>query len=125
TSHHLDNPEKLAQLAKINQYHVSLFAYMVDRLAATEDGDGSLLDHTTYMLGSGLGNPNVHDHRNLPIVVASGAGSRIAGGRHVEYAELTPMANLHLTLLDDVGVHLDDFADSTGRVGEIVEPLSL
>ena len=125
TSHHLDNPEKLAQLAKINQYHVSLFAYMVDQLAATEDGDGSLLDHTTYMLGSGLGNPNVHDHRNLPIVVASGAGSRIAGGRHVKYDELTPMANLHLTLLDDVGVHLDDFADSTGRVGEIVEPLSL
>ena len=74
---------------------------------------------------SGLGNPNVHDHRNLPIVVASGAGSRIAGGRHVEYDELTPMANLHLTLLDDVGVHLDDFADSTGRTGEIVEPLSL
>ena len=125
TSHHLDNPEKLAQLAKINQYHVSLFAYMVDQLKATEDGDGSLLDHTTYMLGSGLGNPNVHDHRNLPIVVASGAGSRIAGGRHVKYDELTPMANLHLTLLDDVGVHLDDFADSTGRTGEIVEPLSL
>ena len=125
TSHHLDNPEKLAQLAKINQYHVSLFAYLVDRLKRTEDGDGTLLDHTTCLLGSGLGNPNVHDHRNLPIVVASGAGSRIAGGRHVRYDELTPMANLHLTLLDDVGVRLDDFADSTGRTGEIVEPLSL
>jgi hypothetical protein len=125
TSHHTDNPEKLAKLAKINQYHVSLFAYMVDQLAKTEDGDGTLLDHTTYLLGSGLGNPNVHDHRNLPIVIASGAGSSIAGGRHIKYDEMTPMANLHLTLLDDVGVHLDDFADSTGRVGDVTEPLTL
>ena len=125
TSHHLNNPEKLAQLAKINQYHVSLFAYLVDQLQQTEDGDGTLLDHTTYLLGSGLGNPNVHDHRNLPIVIVSGAGSSIAGGRHVKYDELTPMANMHLTLLDDVGVHLDDFADSTGRVGEVTEPLTL
>ncbi|MEO2196054.1 MAG: DUF1552 domain-containing protein [bacterium] len=124
-SHHLDNPEKLAQLAKINQYHVSLFGYLVEQLKATADGDGTLLDHTTYLLGSGLGNPNVHDHRNLPIVVASGAGSSIAGGRHIKYDELTPMANLHLTLLDDVGVHLDDFADSTGRIGEATEPLTL
>ena len=125
TSHHVNDPEKLAKLAKINQYHVSLFAYLVDKLKSTEDGDGTLLDHTTYLLGSGLGNPNVHDHRNLPVVVASGAGSRIAGGRHIQYDELTPFANLHLTLLDDVGVHLDDFADSTGRAGEVVEPLTL
>ena len=125
TSHHLDNPEKLAQLAKINQYHVSLFGYMVEQLKSTEDGDGSLLDHTTYLLGSGLGNPNVHDHRNLPIVIASGAGSRIAGGRHVKYEALTPLANLHLTLLDEVGVHLDDFADSTGRAGVVTEPLTV
>ena len=124
-SHHLDNPEKLAQLAKINQYHVSLFGYLVEQLKQTPDGDGTLLDHTTYLLGSGLGNPNVHDHRNLPIVIASGAGSSIAGGRHIKYDELTPLANLHLTLLDDVGVHLDDFADSTGRVGEATEPLAL
>ena len=120
-SHHTNDPQQLAKLAKINQYHVSLFSYMVDKLKATEDGDGTLLDHTTYLLGSGLGNPNVHDHRNLPIVVASGAGSKIPGGRHIKYDELTPMANLHLTLLDDVGVHLDDFADSTGRVGEATE----
>ncbi len=124
-SHHTNNPEQLAKLAKINQYHVSLFAYMVDKLNTTEDGDGTLLDHTTYLLGSGLGNPNLHDHRNLPLVVASGAGSQIPGGRHVKYDELTPMANLHLTLLDDVGVHLDDFADSTGRIGEATEALSL
>ena len=125
TSHHVDDPEKLAKLAKINQYHVSLFAYLVDQLKKTEDGDGTLLDHTTYLLGSGLGNPNVHDHRNLPIIVARGAGSSIAGGRHVKFDELTPLANLHLTLLDEVGVHLDDFADSTGRAGEVSEPLTL
>ena len=125
TSHHVDDPEKLAKLAKINQYHVSLFGYLVEKLKTTEDGDGTLLDHTTYLLGSGLGNPNVHDHRNLPIVVAGGAGSKIRGGRHVRYDELTPLANLHLTLLDDVGVRLDEFADSTGRLGEVIEPLSL
>ena len=124
-SHHVDDPEKLAMLAKINQYHVSLFAYMVDQLGKTKDGDGTLLDHTTYLLGSGLGNPNVHNHRNLPIVVASGAGSSIPGGRHVKYAELTPLANLHLTLLDDVGAHIDQFADSTGRTGKVIEPLTL
>ena len=124
-SHHVDDPEKLAMLAKINQYHVSLFAYMVDQLGKTKDGDGTLLDHTTYLLGSGLGNPNVHNHRNLPIVVASGAGSSIPGGRHVKYAELTPLANLHLTLLDDVGAHIDQFADSTGRAGKVIEPLTL
>ena len=125
TSHHTDDPEKLAKLAKINQYHVSLFAYLVDQLQQTEDGDGTLLDHTTYLLGSGLGNPNVHDHRNLPIIVASGAGSSIGGGRHVKYDESTPLANLHLTLLDDVGMRLDDFADSSGRAGEVTEPLTL
>ncbi len=124
-SHHVDDPAKLAMLAKINQYHVSLFAYLIDKLDKTEDGDGTLLDHTTYLLGSGLGNPNVHNHQNLPIVVASGAGSRIPGGRHVKYDELTPLANLHLTLLDDAGAHLDAFADSTDRAGKVIEPLTL
>ena len=126
TSHHINDPVKLAKLAKINQYHVSLFAYLVGQLKKAEDGDGTLLDHTTYLLGSGLGNPNVHDHRNLPIVVVRGSGSgTIPGGRHVKYNELTPLANLHLTLLDDVGVHLDNFADSTGRSGEVIEPVTL
>ncbi len=124
-SHHVDDPEKLAKLAKINQYHVSLFAYMIEQLKKTEDGEGSLLDSTTYMIGSGLGNPNVHNHRNLPVIVASGAGSSIVGGQHVKYDELKPLANLHLTLLDDVGARIDQFADSTGRAGEVIEPLTL
>ena len=124
-SHHVNDPEKLAKLAKINAYHVSLFAYMLDRLESTEDGDGSLLDHSTFLLGSGMGNPDVHDHRNLPIVVARGGGDKPWGGRHVAYEPGTPLANLHLALLDDVGVHLDSFVDSTGRAVEVMEPLSL
>ena len=122
-SHHTNDPEKLAKLAKINTHQVSLFAYMVERLQATPDGDGSLLDHSMYLLGSGMGNPDVHDHSNLPIVLAGGRSSELRGGRHIRFAEPTPLANLHLTLLDKMGVHLDDFVDSTGKVA--LEPLSL
>jgi len=122
-SHHADDPEKLAKLAKINAHHVSLFAYLVEKLQATPDGDGSLLDHSIYLLGSGMGNPNVHDHSNLPIVMAGGGAGKLKGGRHIKYAQQTPLANLHLTLLDKVGVHLDSFVDSTGKVAELLEPL--
>jgi hypothetical protein len=124
TSHHGNDPEKLEKLAKINGYHVSLFAYYLERLKATADGDGSLLDHSIIMLGSGLGNPDVHDHLNLPIVVAGGARG-MGGGRHIKYPEPHPLANVHLTMLDRVGVHLDSFGDSTGKVPELLEPASL
>ena len=124
-SHHVNDPEKLAKLAKINAYHVSLFGYLLERLRGTADGDGSLLDHTTYLLGSGMGNPDVHDHTNLPIVVARGGAGGVKGGWHINYAEPTPLANMHLALLDHMGVHLDSFVDSTGRAGEVFEPLSL
>jgi len=123
-SHHGNDPELLAKLAKINAYHVSLFGYLLQQMRSTPDGDGSLLDHSTILLGSGMGNPDVHDHSNLPIVVARG-GTRARVGRHIRYPDNTPLANLHLTLLDDMGVHLDSFVDSTGRTGEVVEPLSL
>ena len=118
------NLPMLVKLAKINAHHVSLFAYLIEKLQATPDGDGSLLDHTLYMLGSGMGNPDVHDHSNLPIVVAGGRGSQFKGGRHIRFDKPTPLANLHLTLLDKVGVHLDSFVDSTGRV-EGLEPLNV
>ena len=124
-SHHTNDPEKLAKLAKINAYHVHLFSYLLEKLKSTPDGDGTLLDHATYLLGSGMGNPDIHDHRNLPIVVARGGIGGIKGGYHVRYREDTPLANLHLTLLDNLGVHLDNFVDSTGRAGQIAEPLSL
>ena len=125
TSHHGNDPEKVAKLAKINQFHVSLFAYFLEKLAAVPEGDGNLLDNSLYLYGSGMGNPNVHDHVDLPIVVAGGGGGSVRGGQHVVYDQPTPMANLHLTLLDSVGVRLDSFADSTGRIDTLAEPVRL
>src|SRR5213595_3290930 len=125
TTHHRNDPEKLAKVAKINAFHISLFAYFLEKLKSTRDGDGSLLDHSVYLYGSGMGNPDVHDHVNLPILVAGGGAGRLKGGRHIKYAEPTPLANLHLTLLDKVGVHLDSFADSKGKVKELLQPLSV
>lgn len=124
-SHHSNNPEKLAKLAKINAYHVSLFAYFLDRLKATRDGEGTLLDNSLYLLGSGMGNPDVHDHRQLPVLLAGGGAGSLRGGRHINYDEPTPMANLLLTVMDKAGIAMDRFADSTGKLEELGEPLSL
>jgi hypothetical protein len=118
-SHHSNDAEKLEKLARINAYHVSLFAYFVGKLKSTPDGDGSLLDHSLYLFGSGMGNSDIHDHVDLPVVVVGGGAGKLQGGRHVKYKEPTPLANLHLALLDKVGVHLESFADSKGRVDEI------
>ncbi len=124
-THHGNDPEKIAKVAKINQFHVSLFAEFLQKLQSTPEGNGSLLDHVLYLYGSGMGNPNVHDHVNLPIIVAGGAAGNMRGGRHIRYKEATPLANLHLTLLDKVGVRLDSFADSDGKVDELFQPLSI
>ncbi|MCU0880308.1 MAG: DUF1552 domain-containing protein [Pirellulaceae bacterium] len=124
-THHGNDPEKIAKVARINQFHVSLFAEFLEKLAATPEGDGSLLDHVLYLYGSGMGNPNVHDHVNLPILVAGGAAGKMRGGRQIRFQQATPLANLHLTLLDKVGVRLDSFADSDGKVDDLFEPLSL
>jgi Protein of unknown function (DUF1552) len=119
-THHGNDPAKVARMAKINAFHVSLFTYFLEKLKATPDGDGSLLDHSLYLYGSGMGDPNVHDHVNLPIIVAGGGAGRVKGGRHIKYAEPTPLANLHLTLLERVGVRMDGFADSKGKVDELL-----
>lgn len=119
-THHGGDVEKIAKVAKINAHHVSLFAYFLEKLKATPEGDGTLLDHSLFLYGSGMGNPNVHNHVNLPILVAGGAAGKLKGGRHIRYAEPTPLANLHLTLLEKVGVRLDSFADSEGKVGELL-----
>lgn len=119
-THHGGDAEKIAKVAKINAHHVSLFAYFLEKLKATPEGDGTLLDHSLFLYGSGMGNPNVHNHVNLPILVAGGAAGKLKGGRHIRYAEPTPLANLHLTLLEKVGVRLDSFADSEGKVGELL-----
>jgi len=119
-THHGNDPEKIARMAKINAFHVSLFAYFLERLKATPEGDGCLLDHAVYLYGSGMGNPNVHDHVNLPILVAGGGAGSFKGARHIKYVEPTPLANLHLTLLEKVGVRLDAFADSKGKVDQLL-----
>lgn len=124
-SHHGNNPAKLAKLAKINQFHVSLFAEFLQKLAAVREGDGSLLDHSLYLFGSGMGDPDAHDHTDLPIIIAGGAAGNMQGGRHVKYDKHTPLANLHLTLLNKAGVEMNSFADSTGTTNELFEPVSL
>jgi hypothetical protein len=113
TSHHANDPVKMEKLAKINAYHASLFGYFLGRLKATPDGDGTLLDHSLYLYGSGMGNPDVHDHIDLPVLVAGGG---IRGGRHLKFEKPVPLANLHLTLLDKAGVRMDSFADSSGEI---------
>ena len=123
TSHHGGDPEKVEKISKINTFHVSLFAEFLEKLKATPDGDGSLLDDTVYLYGSGMGNPSLHDHVNLPILVAGGAGTGLRGGRHIKYENGTPLANLHMTLLDRVGVRLDSFGDSDGKVEDLFDPV--
>jgi hypothetical protein len=124
-SHHGNDPEKIARMAKINHFHVSLFAEFLGKLKATPEGEGTLLDHSLYLYGSGIGNPNIHDHTNLPILVAGGAATGLKGGRHIKYDKPTPLANLHLTLLDKVGVRLETFADSQGKLDDVFQPLAI
>jgi len=122
-SHHQDNPEKIASIAKINTYHIELLSYFIEKMAATPDGDGNLLDHSMVLHGSGMSNGNLHNHKNLPLVLVGGGSGQLRGGRHIKYKEMTPMANLLLGLLDKAGVPADSFGDSSDRVD--LEPLSL
>ena len=124
-THHGNDPAKVERVARINRFHVSLFAEFLSKLRDTPEGDGSLLDHSLLLYGSGMGNPNQHDHDNLPILVAGGAAGKMRGGRHIRFEKPTPLANLHLTLLDKVGVRLDTFGDSRGKVEELFEPLGI
>ena len=124
-SHHGNNPEKLLKLAKINRFHVSLFAEFLEKMAATREGAGTLLDHSLYLYGSGMGNSHTHDHTDLPILVAGGAAGNMRGGRHIKYDQHTPLSNLHLSILNKVGVQLDSFSDSSGPADELFAPLAL
>lgn len=115
-SHHGNDPAKIERMAKINAFHVSLFAEYLAKLAATPEGEGSLLDNSLILYGSGMGNPNVHDHTNLPIIVAGGKTAGVQGNRHLRSEKTVPLANLHLTLLDKAGVKLEKFGDSSGVI---------
>ena len=113
-SHHQKDPEKLAKLTKINQYHVQLFSKFLERLRTTPDGDGSLLDHSMIVYGAGMSDSNSHGSKNLPILLVGGDAGR--GGRHIRYQEDTPLANLHLSLLDKMGIPVETLGHSTGRL---------
>jgi hypothetical protein len=118
-SHHLHRTDQMAKCAKINHYHVEQLAYFLDKLRSTPDGEGSLLDHVTIVYGCGISDSNDHLHSNLPILVLGGGSGELKGGRHVRVAEQTPLANLHLTLLDRLGVPMERLGDSTGELTQL------
>lgn len=123
-SHHGRDPVKIENCAKINEYHATLFAHFLEKLRATPDGEGTLLDHMTMIYGSGMSDPDPyksgdsHNPRNIPVLLAGGGAGRLKGGRHIRYPKDTPLANLHLTLLDQFGVALERIGDSTGRLDD-------
>ena len=120
-SHHGNNPEKMEQLSRVNAFHMSMYAYFLKKLKTIPDGTGSLLDHSVVLYGSGMGNSNLHEPKELPIVVAGGG---IKGGRHQRCAPGTVLSNLHVTLLNKIGVSVDKIGDSNGRLRIHPEPLS-
>jgi len=115
-SHHRDTPSKVAALTKINRYHASLFAHLVDRMKAVKEGDGTLLDHSMIVYGGAIGDGNRHTHNNLPVVVAGNGNGAIRTGRHVRYSTNTPMANLFLSMLEIFGAPTERLGDSTGSL---------
>jgi hypothetical protein len=118
-SHHQGDPVRLEKLARIDAYNLSLFAYFAEKLRATPDGDGSLLDHVMIVYGAGMSDGNAHDPRDLPILLLGGASGQLKGGRHLRFAKDTPLANLHLTLLDKLGVRVDKLGDSNGELSQL------
>jgi hypothetical protein len=116
-SHHGENPETIAQFAKLNQYHVSKAAYFIDKLKNTPDGDGNLLDHSLVLYGSPMGDSNIHDHKHLPIFLAGKANGQLRGNQHFRAPEGTPMANLLLSVLHKLGADdVTNIGDSTGAL---------
>ncbi len=118
-SHHQNNPAKLERLAKVQSFHTEMFAKFVGKLAQMPDGDGSMLDHSLILFGSNMSNSNLHDHFPLPIAVVGGGCGRLQGNRHLRYPDRTPIANLHVALLNRVGIPTKSFGNSTGEFAEI------
>jgi len=116
---HEARPDAVEKVVKINTYHMRQVAYFLEKLKATPDGDGSLLDHVTMLYGAGISNGYEHTHTNLPLLVVGGGASDIQGGRHLHFAEDTPIANLHLTLLAKLGIPMDALGDSSGQLPQI------
>ena len=120
-SHHQGKKEALVKLAKINVYHLEMLAYYLEKLKSTPDGDGSLLDHMILLYGSGMGDSNGHQPRDLPILLAGGGTGTIKGGRHIRVADGTPLSNLYLTMLNKLGVEAESIGNSTGQMEGLSE----
>jgi hypothetical protein len=118
-SHHQNRAEKMDKNVKIQTYHMTLFAQFIEKMKATRDGDGSLLDHSVLLYGSNMSNSNAHNHFPLPNLVLGGASGRLKGNRHLKYPDHTPMTNLLLSVLDKGGVDVDMLGDSTGKMAEL------
>jgi hypothetical protein len=118
-THHQNDPDKIAKTQKIDEHHVKAFSYLVKRMNETQDGDGTLLDHTMLLYGSSIRDGNVHDHHDLPLVLVGGKSADIKGGRHLRFAPETPMTNLLLTMLDKSGVPAETLGDSTGKADQL------
>ncbi len=116
TSHHQNKPEKIEKLVKIQTYHLTLFARFLDKLKTTQDGDGSLLDHSLLLYGSNMSNSNAHNHFPLPNLLIGGGAGTMEGHRHLKLPDHTPMSNLLLAILEKAGVHQDSLGDSTGAL---------
>jgi hypothetical protein len=115
-SHNNNVPEQVAKKAKVDTYHLTLFADFLQKLKSTSDGDGSLLDHSLFLYGSGMSNGNQHIHTNLPILTVGGAAGRVKGDKHIRVKNNTPLSNLMLTILDVAGVSTEKYGESNGRV---------
>jgi hypothetical protein len=115
-SHHQNEAAKLERLHKINEYHLQQFAYLAKKLAATPEGDGTMLDHTVFLYGTGISDSNTHFHDDLPIALVAGSKTGIKGGRYIRQAKGTPLANMHLSILESMGVPAENFGDSTGQI---------
>ena len=122
-SHHRDDPDLIAKKAKIDFYQTQLLAYFLEKLQAAHDGDGTLLDHSLILFGSGMGDGNLHRHFDLPCLLAGGLGGSIRPGTHIKYPDNTPMSNLLVALLDKIGLPIEKIGDSTGPLKP--DPLSL
>ena len=122
-SHHQDEPTKLERLGKLNEYHFRQFAHLVKKLAATPEGDGTMLDHTLFLYGTGMSDSNTHFHDDLPIALIGGKGTGIRGGRYVRYTK-RPLANLHITILEKMGYPVETLGDSTGKIDGVIEGLT-
>ncbi|HBY63844.1 MAG TPA: hypothetical protein DEH78_28800 [Solibacterales bacterium] len=120
-SHHMNNPEWIEKIAKINVFHMELFACMLEKFKSVKDGDGTLLDNTMLVYGSGLSDGNRHWHHDLPVIAAGRGKGNFHPGRHVRYPKDTPMTNLFVTMLDRMGVPEEKIGDSTGRLEQLSE----